>query len=67
MKLLDKVCDDILYKETHRPRWEKVAQLKMPLPPKQSMLKLAKDIREELKPVNITYEDLNSFIKDIHR
>lgn len=76
MGSIDKVCEDIISSVTNSEfAFEKKAEAKeevtvakkSSIPENINLTKIAAQIREELEPKALTYNDLNSFIGSITR
>ena len=69
MTSLDSICDELLKIAKVTPMG-KVASAKlsksMRTNPSNKLRKMAYEIRELTKPVEVTYSDLNSFIREIY-
>ena len=67
---LDAVCDELLKRAKVTPMGkvasEKLSK-KLKTNPSNKLHKMAHEIRELVKPVELTYADLNTFIREIHR
>lgn len=69
---LDQVCDELLGNYEQRVRLEKTASIhrrvklssNVTMPDAFSLKKIASEIRHLAEPVNVTYEDIDNFIKE---
>ena len=64
---LDQVCDELLGGYQQRARLEKTAHIhrSASMPSPTVLRKVASEIRHLSTPVEVTYEDINSFISEV--
>ena len=60
---LDTLCDELLQRNHKSVVMQKTASLHTKMPSQEVLVKIAHEIRELTKPVEITYNDLNEFIE----